>query len=185
MAIKTKKLSLTKAQLEFNLKEWFGVDFSGRFDLKQQITGSIVDTILKRTEAGKDVNGSAFAKYSSDYKKSLAFKAFGKSNKVNLELTGQMLGTMDLIDQTENKIIIGWEDDTEIKKAYNHNTGDTVPKREFFDLTEEELAKIKAQYKDELESELTPNGEVRRILGAIQSAESRLPNVLTFGEEDE
>lgn len=184
MAIKTRKLSLNQARLEFNLKEWFGVDFTGRFDLKQQITDAVVETILKRTAAGKDVNGSAFKKYSDDYKKSLAFKAFGKTSKVNLELTGQMLGTMELIENTENKIVIGWEDDTEIKKAYNHNTGDTVPKREFFDLTESEIAAIKKEYQPQVEEETAPTTEVRRILGAIQSIESRLPSILLFGEEE-
>jgi len=137
---------------KFNLKEIFGVDFSDKRELKEAIGQAIIERIIERTESGEFRPGakpSAKAdRYSESYAESVNFKAAGKSkNKVNMSLNGDMLGLMDIVDQTSNTITIGWDDETENAKAYNHNVGDTVPKRPFFGLSSSEITKLKQEFK--------------------------------------
>jgi hypothetical protein len=181
MAVKELKESQTKMRLTLNLDEMFGVDLTGYQELKQRIAQRVVEIILDRTEKGVDVNGSRFAPYSKEYKKSLAFKAFKKGNKVNLELTGQMLGTMEVLDTTGSQIEIGWEDPVENAKAFNHNTGDTLPKRRFFDLSEKEIKSIKEEFQPDVETEFSPTVQSIKILQSL--AQPKLPS-FDFGEDN-
>lgn len=94
-----------------------------------------------------DVKGKPFAKYSPNYIKSAPFKAFDKSKgEVNLELSGDMLGLMDIVGESRNSVTIGWGDEDQIPKAFNHITGDTVKKRDFFGLTKEDLDSLKSEF---------------------------------------
>jgi hypothetical protein len=121
---------------KFNLKEMFGVDVSRSPELKKAIGQAIIEHIVKRTEDGMGRDGKALkSPYSDSYSESLPFKAAGKSKRnVNMTLNGDMMGLLDIIDESANTITIGWEDETEILKAYNHNVGDTLPRRPFFGL---------------------------------------------------
>lgn len=136
----------------FNLKEIFGVDFSDKPDLKEAIAQVIIEKIKTRTEDGLAIGGKRELQspYSDEYSKSLSFKAAGKSKrKVNMKLTGDMLGLLDMIKETSNTIEIGWDDD-QAPKAYNHNVGDTVPKRPFFGLSATEIAALKKEFGSEV-----------------------------------
>lgn len=116
-----------------------------------QFAQSIMDKIIERTKSGIDKNGRPFKRYSKNYIKSLAFKAFNKdAGEVNLTLSGAMLGTMDVLSATSREIEIGWTDDLENAKANNHITGDTVPKRDFLGLPDKEIQKIADQYKADI-----------------------------------
>lgn len=140
--------------LTIDLRELFGVNFTGHDALKQAIGQAIIDKIVERTKSGKSVYGKQFAGYSNEYADSPDFKAFGKSkSKINLTMSGEMLDTMDIVDVRGDKITIGWSDDTENAKAYNHNTGDTVKKRRFFDITSDELKQIKSDFIDAVKEE--------------------------------
>lgn len=125
--------------------------------------------------------------YSEGYADSLQFKAWGKSkNKVNMKLTGGMLGSIEVIDTSGNEIIIGWTDDTENAKAFNHNTGDTLPKRAFFGITEADFKeKIAPEFTDVLgESESIIQArqqEFAQLIGSLQKP--KLPTI-DLGEED-
>jgi len=133
------------------------VDLSDREDIKQAVGQAIVDYMVARVKGGEGIGGVSLSvpKYSPEYINSDAFKAFGKSEfPINMTLTGSMLEAMTVIDSNDNDIVIGWEDTTENAKAYNHNIGDTVPKRPFFGVSNSELDKIKSELK----------GEVRAIL---------------------
>lgn len=151
---KIPNLKMTESEVSqtFDLKEILGVDVSDTPAIKEAIGQALIDKIIERTESGVDVNGNKFEKYSEDYKDSLAFKAFGKTGKVNLTQSGQMLGTLDLIENKGNKIKIGWDDETENAKAYNHNTGDTVKKRQFFGITAEDIKAIRDEFKPDLKT---------------------------------
>lgn len=141
-----------KVYQKFNLKEIFGVEFGDKPELKEAIAQAIIEKIKTRTEDGLAIGGKRELKspYSNEYAKSLAFKAAGKSKrKVNMSLSGDMLGLLDMINDTKNTIEIGWDDD-QAPKAYNHNTGDTVPKRPFFGLNETEIRELKKQFKSEV-----------------------------------
>lgn len=143
-----------------NLKDEFGVDFRGMNSLKEAIGGAIIERIRERTKSGQGMSFDSGGRgrpvklkspYSKAYADSLDFKAFGKSRgNVNMTLTGDMLGLMDVIQIDGNKITIGWDDPTENPKAYNHSVGDTVPRRPFFGVSKKELQEIKKEFGSEI-----------------------------------
>lgn len=150
MKIPNLKLTESEVSQTIDLKKLLGVDVSDYPEIKEAIGQAIIDLIVSRTESGKDIAGNSFDSYSKEYKNSLAFKAFGKTNKVNLTQSGDMLAFMDIVESKGNTIKIGWADDEENAKAYNHNTGDTVPKRAFFGVTDSDLKKISDEFKPDL-----------------------------------
>ena len=153
--------------------EVFGVDFSGARSLREAIGEAILARIRARTEAGDGMSFDAMGRgrqiklkspYSKSYIDSLDFKAFGKKpSQVNMKLTGDMLGLMDIKRQSSNSITIGWTDATENAKAYNHSVGDTVPRRPFFGVSKSELQDIKREFKSEIKEAIrTKDSEGRK-----------------------
>lgn len=137
----------------FNLKEIFGVDFADMPELKQALGQAAIEKILSRTAEGSWRPGSRPStkanRYSESYTNSLTFKAAGKSkDRVDLKLWGDMLGTLDILETDRNTVTIGWGDELQAAKAYNHNTGDTLPKRPFFGLSASEVKALKREYAD-------------------------------------
>jgi len=161
------KPKITKSNVEqtIDLKEVFGVTFKNAPALKEAIGQKIIDRIVTRTEAGKGLSFNSDGKastlnlkspYSKEYANSTEFKAHGKSRgNVNMTLTGDMLGLIDIKRKTSDTITIGWnKGDGQDAKAFNHNTGDTVPKRPFFGVSRTELLKIKADMSSEVKQAL-------------------------------
>jgi hypothetical protein len=154
------KFKKSNVEQTINLKEIFGIDFSGLPQLREVIGEAILQRIRDRTAGGEGMSfGSKGAgrpvklksPYSDKYAKSMEFKAAGKSkNKVNMSLTGDMLGLMDIKRQSGNDITIGWTDSDENKKAFNHSAGDTVPRRPFFGVSNKELKDIRSEFKSEI-----------------------------------
>jgi hypothetical protein len=142
MPIAKPKFSKTNVDIEIDLKKLLG-GAAANPEVRQVFFESALQVLDKRTESSRDVNGKIFPKYSKAYKDSLAFAAAGKSNAVNMTLTGDMLGSIQIESADANKMVVGFgSDETENAKAFNHNTGDTVPKREFFGWTDAELNSI-------------------------------------------
>jgi hypothetical protein len=138
------------AKYELNLKELFGEVPEDRA-LREKIEQRAIDMIRDRTQKeGTDKNGRGFHPYSDAYKKSLEFEAGGKTGDVNMTLYGDMLNLMDVTHRGSEVSSIGWDDPTQNAKAWNHTTGDTVPKRDFLGLTD----KQKAQLSDEFTSDV-------------------------------
>ena len=160
------KLSDSEVSQTIDLKELFGQSFVGNEQLAQSVAQAAIDLIVKRTESGKDINGKAFKKYSKEYKESLDFKAFGKDGEVNLKLTGQMLGTLDVLETSGSKVKIGWNDGVESAKAHGHNAGvpGKLPKREFFGLTDAELNTIKKEFASQVAEETQGLRDDRALL---------------------
>lgn len=145
------KLTKEEVSQEFNLRELFKVDFDLPNDLVQNFAQDAIDKIIERTEKGKAIHGRNLKRpYSKAYKNSDEYKDFGKTGKVNMTLTGRMLDDIDIISEDGNSFKIGFEDRTETEKSFNHNTGDTVPKRPFFGLTKKETQELVRSYKDEI-----------------------------------
>jgi hypothetical protein len=144
MAVKT-KFSESKTSLKVNLKELLGRKVDDE-DIVEALAQKAIDMIVERTQDGKDVKGRNFKPvYSDEYVKSDAFKAFGKKKGVpNLTLTGDMLGLLEPIATSATSFEIGWTDPVENAKAYNHNVGDTLPKRQFLGLQKQELDELRA-----------------------------------------
>lgn len=109
--------------------------------------------------------------YSEDYRDSLPYRVSGKTGVVNLKLTGDMIDNLGVIRDTKNRITLGYPDELNKAKAFNHHTGDTVPVREFMYLTNAELADVKREFA----SRISQPGEVEE-----NSETERLQNFLGF-----
>lgn len=142
-------LKLTQAEVSqtFDLKKIFGIDVSDMPELRASFAQAIIDYIVDRTHKGLDIDGEKFAAYSQDYVHSDAFRAFDKSKNVNLEMSGNMLGSIEVLESKGSTVKIGWADEEENAKAFNHNTGDTVRKRRFFGVNEKDLAELSKEFK--------------------------------------
>ena len=93
------------------------ISFFARFGVKT------IDKIFERTLSGLDYNGKPFPKYSEEYKKSLEFKIYGKSDKVNLLLSGEMLNSMTWLSRRNGDLkvyILGKHNND---KARGHHSG--------------------------------------------------------------
>lgn len=141
-----------KVYQTLNLKEMFGVVPNS--ELRQAIAQHAIDYIRTRTESGAGIGGQPFnfGVYSDQYAESLEFKAHGKDqHEVNMTLTGDMLGLLDVIDETSQTVTLGWSDPEQNAKAFNHNTGDTVPKRPFFGLSKKEIREIADKFRPDVQ----------------------------------
>jgi len=105
--------------------------------MKQRFIERAVETINDRTQAGTSITGKSFRKYSKAYAKEK-----GQSN-VDLLLTGSMLSntTGEDFSRDKVKLFVGGSD-TETLKSFNHNVGDTLPKRTYFGLQQQEAKAI-------------------------------------------
>lgn len=123
---------------------------------RQAIADDIVDYIRERTKKGLGIGGKKnFAKYSDAYEKSINFKIAGKTPGQTPDLTqsGDMLGAMDLLSDSEGKLVIGFENgsrenaiaDGNIRGTYGHKSP-VGPKRDFLGVTKKELAEILKEY---------------------------------------
>ncbi len=106
----------------------------------------LIDRMLSRVEGGIGYGGTKLkSPYSKKYAETLEFKAAGKSRSdVNMKLTGDMLAAVN-VKSEGNKVVL-YVDEGEVPKAYNHLTGDTVPKRNWFGFTDSELKSLRKEF---------------------------------------
>lgn len=64
------------------------------------------EMILARTRSGRDADGKPFAPYASSY--ATARAKVGKTGTVNLELSGAMLGDLQVLDATDTSVTLGY-----------------------------------------------------------------------------
>lgn len=143
--------------------KWQKIDIDIPEDLgpleRQALAAEVLDFIRTRTQdKNLDKNNKPFAKYSASYAKSLEFKIAGKSKSdVNLTLSGDMLGAMDLLDHAPGRITIGFDEDTpenaradgNIRGTYGHQKS-IGPKRDFLGIAAGDLASIVDKYQGPL-----------------------------------
>lgn len=67
---------------------------------KEELARRILVEVRDRTSRGIDKNGKSFPKYSKEY---------DKSGTPNLELTGDMLAELDIVNITGSSIVIGYD----------------------------------------------------------------------------
>lgn len=72
----------------------------------RDIGDEVVMKIRRRTLAGQDAQGQAFAGYSAGYAKRKG-EALGVA-AVNLQVSGEMLNAMQVIGVTDKSVTIGW-----------------------------------------------------------------------------
>ena len=163
------KIRASKERLSqtINLKDLFGKNFSNQSAIKEAFAQAVIDRIVERTEGGKAVGGKRNLKapYSKEYVESLEFKAAGKSKgRVNMTLTGDMLRSIDVLDVGANTITIGIDDPDESPKAFNHQVGDTVPRRDFFGINNTELTELAQEFRPDINRAFKERGDNRKTL---------------------
>lgn len=142
-----KKSKVNDHSIEIDVSKLFGGKRRIPEELKEDIAYALIDKIIDRTRSGKSLKGNSFKKLSA------AYADIKGSSKVNLTLDGDMLDELDVISIKGNKVKIGWDDTLQSNKAFNHDTGDTLPKREFFGATNDELKDLVSEFKDEVNGE--------------------------------
>ena len=136
-------ISLDELSQEIDLTRY--VDGEVTDEAKEAFAIAAIERINQRTLDGNNIHGRKFKKYSKDY----AAKKGVSRDSVDMFLDGDMLNSLDY-ELTDNgvKIKIG---ESEVKKAYNHQTGDTLPKRQFFGLIGEEVRAISDAIKEDVD----------------------------------
>lgn len=117
---------------------------------RAKIADLAIEFMVDRTMDRRDVDGKKFPKYSKAYTESLDFKNAGKSkNNVNLQLSGDMLAALDILENTDGKIIVGYEPGTDEEARAEGNIlgsygGDPNEKRarRFLGIKKDDLKKI-------------------------------------------
>ncbi len=130
---------------------------------REAIAVEVIQFIQKRTQKGLDKNDKPFVPYSKGYKKSIDFKIAGKSSKVDLVLSGDMLASINLLKQSKGELEIGFKRGTEenakadgnIRGTYGQSKS-TGKRRDFLGISREDLKKILSKYdaKDPKDKEL-------------------------------
>lgn len=162
--------------MKLNLKEIFGVDVKGNEALKLAMAEALLTKIIDKTQEGKSRTGKGFKKYSKSYQKSDDFKAFGKTGKVNLTLSGDMLGLIDVTADTSNTVTLGWDESDEAAKAHGHITGNPatrLPVRDFFGLNNKDINEVKNEFSSEIADikNAKPSERQKSILAFIKRLE--------------
>jgi hypothetical protein len=132
-------VTLSPADFKKRLKAALGFVKGNEKHALTAAADTAINIILKRTEAGYDVNGSRFARYSKAYAERRQAK--GRNvYPVTLSFTGRMLGSMSQKRQGNDAVIYFRGGENNKKAAFNNRT------RQFFDLSSRERNRIAAVY---------------------------------------
>jgi hypothetical protein len=105
--------------------------------MKEQFIEKAINVINDRTVGGTSISGKSFKRYSKEYAKEKG------STHVNLLLDGDMLNATDGEDISRDKVKLFVGGDTvQTLKSFNHNVGDTLPRRTYFGLQTQEAKAI-------------------------------------------
>jgi hypothetical protein len=120
---------------------------------RRAIALDVLDFIRKRTQDGRDKKNRSFPGYSKSYEDSLDFKIAGKSKgQVDLTLSGDMLGALDLLSHKNGQIMVGYENGTEENAKADGNIRGTYggkstgKRRDFLGITSSDLGQILERY---------------------------------------
>jgi hypothetical protein len=95
--------------------------------IKEEVAEFVITSVLEYVGDGRSpVTGQQFKQLSKDY----ADEEKGGRRSPNLDLEGDMLNSLTW-KSTKAGISVGIFDSSQTPKAFNHNTGDTLPKRQF------------------------------------------------------
>lgn len=159
-----------------NLQETINIPSGLSPQFKEELGRRIVSEIQDRTAQGIDKNSKPFKSYSKPYTDSREFEISNKSNKVNLEQTGDMLAELSVISIGSSSIVIGYpvghEDAGKIEGnvigSFGKKSGDPSKARDFIGLPDKvvkrliEEMKNEPQYREEREE---TNQIIQGILG--------------------
>lgn len=124
--------------------------------MREALGREVTEFIRKRSESGKDKNNKNFPKYSKEYKESLDFKNAGKTSKVDLTLSGDMLIALDIISHSRGTILIGYENGSEenakadgnVRGTYGKKLARSSKARDFMGITTKDLERLTDKVRD-------------------------------------
>lgn len=120
-------ISQDQVTKEVNLNLPSGLDSSVAKEIKEEVGDFIKVSILDYVGDGKSpVTGRPFKALNTDY----AEEEKGGRRLANLDLNGDMLNAVEF-KITPDGVEVGIFDSGQSPKAYNHNQGDTLPRRQF------------------------------------------------------
>lgn len=191
---KTIKISLDEISQEIDLEKLTGVSFENDPELKREIGQAMIDFMKSRIEDNNAGYGGQKLKspYSKSYSESLDFQAAGKSDgDVNMTLSGDMLGSIDLVDETDSGFKIDINDPDVIPRAYGHMTGfEGHPnkkmskyKRQFFGLSEDEQKQIIKDFSSDIKNIKTAKSEVNDFQSSLLERFRTARDLFTVDEE--
>lgn len=122
-----------------------------------------VETINSRTLDGDTIHGGSFKRYSPEY----ADKKGVSRDSVDLFLEGDMLDSVEAFPEDKFLNIRIGGDSVETAKGYNHQVGDTLPKRPWFGLTTTEAREIANQIKSRRTQQTTTLADIRSALALL------------------
>ncbi len=168
-----KVITVSEVSQEIDLKRYLKRDATD--SEKQAFIEVAIERINNRTLDGKTIHGGKFKKYSKEY---AAEKGVTPSS-VDLFLKGGMLGALEgEFDTNTNKISIEIEGELEVKKGFNHHTGDTQKKRPWFGITTKEAQEIANSIKQEDVQEQLEETSLADILG-VQRITDETTEIIT------
>lgn len=123
-------ISKEETSFTFEIPNIDQVPDSLRSDLVNEVGDYLVQSILDYVgEAKSPVAGG---KYKATLSESYANSQKMGDTMANLDLNGDMLNALTFKTNAENgTVTVGIFEDTQAIKSYNHNTGDTLPQRQF------------------------------------------------------
>jgi hypothetical protein len=127
--------------------EFSKLDKSDRNNIKALVAEAIIEDINVYLDGSMSpVSGGSFKKFRKDKKPSLLFEEGDLRSSIDFRVTN-----------TKNNLKIGVFDKKETPIAFNHNTGDTLPVRQFIPIGDETfkrpiISKIRSIILDEIDS---------------------------------
>lgn len=128
-----------------------------------EIAALLLQAMLDRTSSGQDISYRDFRQYSKEYAE---LKGVSR-DAVDMELTSRMLANAKVKKATKEEIVLAITKNKEKLKAYNHNVGDTLPKRPFFGhylKDAKDIARNVLSEQDEQDREVLTDEEKQAIL---------------------
>jgi len=157
-----------------NIQTIFNIPLSWDASQRDYAAQLIIEKIQANTTKGLDKNGDSFSKYSNEYKHSVDFHNADKSNRVNLQLTGDMLNSIEVIQSLPGKLIIGYPTGSKMAGqvegnqigSYGHKPNEAHA-RPFLGLPKEQLDLIIAKVNSLSVEQKTTNDFMNNILNSL------------------
>lgn len=165
-----------------NIQKIFQVPSNFTRDMKVYAAQLIIKKIKDNTNKGISADGSKFPSYSKGYKDSLDFENAGKTNKVNLQLSGDMLASLEVVSIDAASVTIGYNSDSEYAGqvegnqigSYGSSFPNTKYARPFIGLPPEELKFII----DKVSSEMATSSSAYEVTQSLKKQDRIINSLL-------
>lgn len=156
-------------------------------DETEMVAEEILNYIVERSKRGEGKDGKKFPGYSKSYMNSFEFKATGKTSKVNLTLSGEMLDSLEILEANAGKVVIGFDEDSDMNAraegnilgTYGSSTPNKSKARDFLDISQKEIRNLLS------EIDVLPKDIQREISKASRKGALEIVNRFDFDLEEE